>query len=108
MSTRFEHCCSLASRVERERSGQTGALSCLCTEEVLGEWQQLDDSVKSQFKKRLSEQLIEPRIPSSRLSGHPGRYKIKLRHLGYRLVYEVPDERVVVPVVTLSSSPRST
>jgi len=35
------------------------------------------------------------------LSGHPDRYKIKLRSIGYRLVYEVLDGRLVVLVVAV-------
>lgn len=34
-------------------------------------------------------------------SGHPDRYKIKLRSIGYRLVYEVQDGRLVVLVVAV-------
>ncbi|HMU88175.1 MAG TPA: type II toxin-antitoxin system RelE/ParE family toxin, partial [Agitococcus sp.] len=33
--------------------------------------------------------------------GHPNRYKIKLRSIGYRLVYEVIDEQVVVLVIAV-------
>ena len=65
-------------------------------EEALAEWKRLDASIRNQFKKKLAERLIEPRIPSSKLSGHPDRYKIKLRSIGYRLVYEVHDGRLVV------------
>lgn len=70
-------------------------------EEALAEWKRLDGSIKAQFKKKLAERLIEPRIAAAKLSGHPDRYKIKLRHLGYRLVYEVHDERVVVLVIAV-------
>nr|WP_256435926.1 type II toxin-antitoxin system RelE/ParE family toxin [Dechloromonas sp. TW-R-39-2] len=40
-------------------------------------------------------------VPSAKLSGHPDRYKIKLRSIGYRLVYEVLDGRLVVLVVAV-------
>lgn len=68
---------------------------------ALDEWKRLDGSVREQFKKRLAERLIEPRVPSAKLSGHPDRYKIKLRSIGYRLVYEVHDDCVVVLVVAV-------
>lgn len=70
-------------------------------EEALAEWHRLDGSIKAQFKKKLVERLAEPRLPSAKLSGHPDRYKIKLRSIGYRLVYEVLDGRLVVLVVAV-------
>lgn len=70
-------------------------------EEALAEWHRLDGSIKAQFKKKLVERLVEPRLPSAKLSGHPDRYKIKLRSIGYRLVYEVQDGRLVVLVVAV-------
>ena len=36
----------------------------------------------------------------------PGHYKIKLRASGYRLVYRVEDERVVVVVVSVGKRER--
>lgn len=56
-------------------------------------------SIKSQFKKKLSERLANPHIPSVALSGMKNCYKIKLRVAGYRLVYRVEDERITVVVV---------
>ena len=53
------------------------------------EWDKLDASIKAQFKKKLAERLEEPRIESARLSGMQDCYKIKLRSIGYRLVYQV-------------------
>lgn len=70
-------------------------------EEALAEWHRLDGSVKTQFKKKLTERLEEPRLPSAKLSGHADRYKIKLRSIGYRLVYEVHDGRLIVVVVAV-------
>ncbi len=70
-------------------------------EEALNEWHQLDGSIKSMLKKKLKERLAQPRLPSAKLSGHPDRYKIKLRSIGYRLVYEVQDTRLIVLVVAI-------
>lgn len=69
--------------------------------QALEEWRRLDGSVREPLKKKLAERLIQPRIPSAKLSGHPDRYKIKLRNSGYRLVYEVRDAEVVVLVVAV-------
>ncbi|QEA11815.1 type II toxin-antitoxin system RelE family toxin [Comamonas flocculans] len=68
---------------------------------ALDEWQRLDGSVRAQFKKELAERLQHPRMPSAKLSGHADRYKIKLRALGYRLVYEVRDTELVVVVIAV-------
>ena len=76
-------------------------------EESLQEWEKLDKTVREQFKRKLTERLIEPRIPSAKLYGHPDRYKIKLRAIGYRLVYEVQDARVVVVVVAVGKRDRN-
>jgi len=64
--------------------------------EALREWQQLTAGIREQFKNKLAERLIEPRIPASKLRGSSHRYKIKLRAAGYRLVYEVQDHVVIV------------
>lgn len=70
-------------------------------EEALAEWKRLDGSIKEQFKKKLAERLAEPRVPSAKLAGHSDRYKIKLRSIGYRLVYEVQDGHLIVLVVAV-------
>ena len=43
----------------------------------------------------------------AKLSGHPDRYKIKLRSAGYRLVYEVRDAEVVVVVIAVGKRERN-
>jgi len=55
--------------------------------DALKEWRRLDSTVREQFKKKLAERLVNPRVPSAQLSGRQNRYKIKLRTVGYRLVY---------------------
>lgn len=70
-------------------------------EDALKEWKKLAPSVRDQFKKKLIERCQNPRVPSSRLSGAKERYKIKLRKAGFRLVYEVHDERITVVVVAV-------
>ncbi|AOI76848.1 MULTISPECIES: type II toxin-antitoxin system RelE family toxin [unclassified Burkholderia] len=75
-------------------------------EPALKEWRKLDRTIRDQFKARLVERLENPRIPSAKLHGHPDRYKIKLRSIGYRLVYEVRDAEVVVLVVAVGRRER--
>ena len=55
--------------------------------------------VRELFKKKLEERLSNPRVPAAKLSGHTDRYKIKLRSVGYRLVYEVRDHQLLVVVI---------
>lgn len=70
-------------------------------EEAKKEWDKLDNSIRAQFKKKLSAILEEPHIPASALHSMPQCYKIKLRSAGYRLVYQVADDKVVVTVITV-------
>jgi mRNA interferase RelE/StbE len=67
-------------------------------ESALKEWRKLDSSLREQFKKKLAERIENPRIESSKLSGMPDCYKIKLKSAGYRLVYQVEEARLVVIV----------
>lgn len=76
-------------------------------DEALKEWRALDNAVKAQFKKKLAERLENPRVPSAKLAGHPDRYKIKLRSFGYRLVYEVHDQQLIVVVVAVGKRERN-
>lgn len=70
-------------------------------ERALKEWQKLGDTIKTQFKKKLAKVLDNPHIIANRLSGGQNLYKIKLRSAGYRLVYQVEDDRVVVFVIAV-------
>jgi len=70
-------------------------------EDALEEWNKLNSSIKQPLKKKLMKVLENPRVPKNKLSGHPNRYKIKLRSVGYRLVYEVIDDEVVVLVIAV-------
>ncbi len=75
-------------------------------EPALKEWRKLDSQTRDQFKKKLRERLDNPRVPSAKLAGHPDRYKIKLRQIGYRLVYEVRDAELIVLVVAIGRRDR--
>ena len=70
-------------------------------ESALKEWKKLDGAIREQFKKKLADRLVRPRVVSARLSGMADCYKIKLKNAGYRLVYQVDDNRVVVIVVAV-------
>ena len=71
-------------------------------ESALKEWRKLESQTREQFKKKLGERLAAPHVPSARLSGDKDRYKIKLRGVGYRFVYEVHDAEVIVIVIVVA------
>lgn len=65
------------------------------------EWDKLDAGIQLQFLKVLERRLIEPRVPKAALFGMPDCYKIKLRELGYRLVYRVENGQIMIVVLTV-------
>ncbi|WP_157015670.1 type II toxin-antitoxin system RelE family toxin [Mesorhizobium xinjiangense] len=73
---------------------------------ALKEWKALDANTREQFRKKLKERRNQPRVPSAKLHGAHDRYKIKLRSAGYRLVYEVQDQRVVIIVIAVGKRDR--
>ena len=73
---------------------------------ALKEWKKLGATLQQQFKKKLAERLENPHVPASRLSGGDNLYKIKLRQSGYRLVYKVEDDVVVVTVFAVGKRER--
>jgi len=75
--------------------------------EAKKEWDRLDSTVKMQFKKKLTERLKRPRVESSRLNGMKNCYKIKLRSAGFRLVYQVRDNDLIVSVVAVGKRERN-
>lgn len=76
-------------------------------EDALKEWKGLDKGSREQFKNKLEERLNNPHVPSAKLSGHKNRYKIKIRNVGYRLVYEVRDSELVVVIVAIGKRERN-
>lgn len=74
---------------------------------ALIEWQKLDGSVRIPLKKKLAERLVNPRVPSAALSGMPDCYKIKLKGVGYRLVYRVEDDVLFVTVIAVGRRDRN-
>ncbi len=76
---------------------------------ALREWRKLDPSIQAQFKKQLAKRLDNPHVPSAKLHGElQNTYKIKLREVGYRLVYEVIDQRLIVVVIAVGKRDHET
>jgi len=69
---------------------------------ALREWDALDGSVRKKFEKKLEKLIWYPHSPENELHRDlSGFYKIKLRKDGYRLVYQVIDERIVIYVIAV-------
>lgn len=73
---------------------------------ALKEWKKLAPPIQKQFKKKLKERILHPRIPSSQLRGFKNVYTIKLRAVGYRLVYEVNDKEIFIYVIAIGKRER--
>lgn len=70
-------------------------------ESALKAWKKLDSSIQKQFKNKFKQRLENPKVLKDKLSGFDNVYKIKLKALGYRLAYEVIDDRLVVLVLVV-------
>ena len=70
-------------------------------ESALKEWRKLAAGIREQFKAKLAERQLNPRVPSARLHGMKDCYKIKLRAAGHRLVYQVDDKVIVITVIAV-------
>ena len=74
---------------------------------ALKEWKKLAPSIQQLFKKKLAERLENPHVLSAAVSGGKNLYKIKLRQLGYRLVYSVSDSTITVTVLATGKRNRN-
>ena len=76
--------------------------------EALKEWHQLDGSIKLILRKALKKRLLQPKIPGSELHGDlKDCYKIKLLKHGYRLVYTIENQELVVLVLAVDKRENS-
>lgn len=75
-------------------------------EDAYKEWKKLDATVREQFKLKLIERLENPCILSAKLRNSENRYKIKLRQVGYRLVYELVNKTITVTVIAIGKRDR--
>lgn len=75
--------------------------------QALKEWKKLDASVQAQFKKKLQDRLETPHVKTAKITGGEDLYKIKLRQLGYRLVYKVNNNIVTVTVLAVGKRERN-
>ncbi len=73
---------------------------------ALKEWKKLAPPIQKQFKNKLKERIKKPRNKASRLRGFKDVYKIRLRSVGYRLVYEVNDKDIVIYAIAVGKRER--
>lgn len=71
------------------------------------EWDKLDGNIRQQFTKVLLRRLDEPRVPAAALTAMPDCYKIKLRSTGFRLVYRIHDDVLVLLTIAVGKRDRS-
>ncbi len=70
--------------------------------EALDEWNVLDGSIREVFRKALKKRLEQPCTPGAQLYGDlRDCYKIKLHKQGYRLVYSVENDALIVLVLAI-------
>lgn len=70
-------------------------------EDAKKEWDRLDNPIRQQFSKKLLERRENPLIQKDKLCGMKDGYKIKLRSTGYRLVYRVYEQKIVIEVIAV-------
>lgn len=71
------------------------------------ELSKLAKPIQQQFYLKLKERLSNPHVPKDALTGMPNCYKIKLRSIGFRLVYQVTDQELIVTVVAVGKRERN-
>jgi len=76
-------------------------------EQALQEWRDLEPNVREQFAKKLLALKDNPHVESAKLSGLKNCYKIKLHKAGFRLVYEVRDQALIILVVAIGKRERN-
>ena len=71
--------------------------------DALKEWNQLDGSIKNEFKKVIEKRLVNPIVESARLTGELHNcFKIKSKKSGYRIVYTVVEQELIVLVLAIA------
>jgi len=71
------------------------------------EWDKLPFEIQRQIKTKLQKIVNNPHIPKNKLSGFKNCYKIKLRTSGYRLVYQVYEDKIVIQVIAVGKRDKS-
>ncbi|AEW77697.1 LOW QUALITY PROTEIN: putative plasmid stability protein StbE, addiction module antitoxin [Aggregatibacter actinomycetemcomitans ANH9381] len=70
------------------------------------EFRKLDINLRKQFIEKLKERAENPST-IRQITRHERLLKIKLRNVGYHLVYQVIDERIVVKIIAVGKRDRN-
>jgi len=65
------------------------------------EWDRLSKEIQKQLRIKLTKVLENPCVPKNKLSKMKDCYKIKLGASGYRLIYRIYEDRIVVQVIAI-------
>lgn len=83
--------------MSNETNAATICYEVYCVKSSYKEWEKLNHSIKLQFIKKLQKLISNPKIEANRLHGGLSDcYKIKLKRAGYRLIYQVIDDKVIL------------
>ena len=74
---------------------------------ALKDWRGIDHALKAQLSKKLEQIAENPHIPSARMRGYIGAYRIKARSAGFRLIYQVDDDIITVFVIAIGKRERA-
>lgn len=74
---------------------------------ALKEWNKLNPVIRKDFAKKLKKLTENPKIEKNKLHSMKDCYKIKLRSVGYRLVYKVIDDKVIIQVIAVGKRENS-
>lgn len=69
-------------------------------------WHKVGDTVRQQLKEKLATVLLNPRIEANRVYALHDWSKIKLRSSGYRFVYQLIDQEVMMFVMAVDKRER--
>ncbi|KJN19172.1 hypothetical protein SS41_23240 [Enterobacter hormaechei subsp. xiangfangensis] len=68
---------------------------------ALKEWKKLNPTTRDVFAKKLKKLQENPRVEKNKLHSMKDCYKIKLKAVGYRLVYKVVDDVLIIQVIAV-------
>lgn len=75
--------------------------------DTLKEWNNLDKAIQQQFARKLKKCVENPHITTTKLRGMPDCYKIKLQASGFRLVYQVINDELIIAVIAVGKREHS-
>lgn len=75
--------------------------------DALKEWNNLDNAIQQQFVRKLKNCVENPHIPTTKLRGMSDCYKVKLQATGFRLVYQIINDELIIAVIAVGKREHS-